>query len=78
MMKIISIDRRSVVSSEGEHSFIKHDMTRNDHAFGNRIEASVPLVFRRVSKEHTRQRARREFVWCCCGGMREAKTSEDT
>jgi hypothetical protein len=54
--------KRESRSQGGEELAIKGNMTRDDDAVGEKIEAPVSLVIRGVPEEKTRRRARGKFV----------------
>jgi hypothetical protein len=54
--------KRESRSQGGEELAIKDNMTRDDDAVGEKIEAPVSLVIRGVPEENTRRRARGKFV----------------
>ena len=52
-------------------------MVGDQNAARGEVKASVPLVVRGVTKEHTMSRARRQLVRSSGGGVRVTRTPED-
>ena len=78
--KLLSL--RSTVDSAsrggvGEVRLVKHDVSGDQDAARGEVKASVPLVVRGVTKEHTTSRAGRQPVRSSGGGVRVTRTPED-
>ena len=60
-----------------EIRLVKDDVSGDQDAARGEVKASVPLVVRGVTKEHTMSRAGRQLVGSSGGGVRVTRTPED-
>jgi hypothetical protein len=63
---------------KGEVRLVKHNMSGYKNPTGGEIVAAVPLMVRRVTKEHTTCQARCELMRSSGSKIRVASTPEDT
>ena len=61
----------------GEIRLVKDDVSGDQDAARGEVKASVPLVVRGVTKEHTTSRAGRQLVRSSGGDVRVTCTPED-
>jgi hypothetical protein len=60
-------------NQQGENILIKDNMTRDDDAVGEKIEAPIPLVIRRVLEEKDSEKSEGQVCearWCMCWNSR--------
>ena len=73
----LGVRRRCGGGGVGEIRFVKDDVLGDQNAARGEVEASVPLVVKGVTKEHTPSRAGHQLMRSSGGGVRVTRTPED-